>query len=141
MGFVRIILKEHNPIISEIEIVMTSHFSNLSESFSHRNHSYAGHPRFHRLKLRALPWKNKQTRTKFYNFLLGTSACSPNLVHSLHAVICAKQHCCVELWEISESEDNSKMLHCQETSTGLLMVHLWSPFWLFQSSKGKYWYW
>ena len=65
---------------------------------------------------------NKQN--KILQFFNGTSACSPNLVHSLHAVICAKQHCCVELWEISESEDNSKMLHCQETSTGLLMVHL-----------------
>ena len=49
------ILKEHNPIISETEIVMMSHLSNLSESFSHRNHSYAGHRGFHRLKLRARP--------------------------------------------------------------------------------------
>ena len=101
---------------------MTSHLSNLLESFSRRNHmlgtlDFTDSSSEHFLE-------KKQTKTKFYNFLLGTSACTPNLVHSLHAVICAKQHCCVELWQISESEDNSKMLHCQETSTGLLMVHL-----------------
>ena len=38
---------------------MTSHLSNLLESFSQK--SYAGHLGFHRLELRALPWKNKQT--------------------------------------------------------------------------------
>ena len=104
---------------------MMSHLSNLLESFSRTNHilgtlDFTDLSSEHFLEKKT----NKQTKTKFYNFLLGTSAYSPNLVHSLHAVICAKQHCCVELWQISESEDNSKMLHCQETSTGLLMVHL-----------------
>ena len=105
---------------------MTSHLSNLLESFSHRNHMLGTLDFTDLSSEHFLEKTNKQTKTKtkFYNFLLRTSACSPNLVHSLHAVICAKQHCCVELWQISESEDNSKMLHCQETSTGLLMVHL-----------------
>ena len=106
---------------------MTSHLSNLLESFSCRNHTcILGTPDFTDSSSEHFLEKNKQNKKNkiLQFFFLGTSACSPNLVHSLHAVICAKQHCCVELWEISESEDNSKMLHCQETSTGLLMVHL-----------------
>ena len=60
---------------------MTSHFSNLSESFSHRNHSYAGHLRFHRLKLRALPWKKQTNKNKILQFFtwdkcMFTKSCS-----------------------------------------------------------------
>ena len=39
------------------------------------------------------------------------------------SVICAKQYCCLELWEVSEGQDCTEMLHNQDTCSGLPVVY------------------
>ena len=103
---------------------MTSHFSNLSESFSHRNHSYAGHPGFHRLKRRALPWKNKQTKQNSTIFYLGQVHVH-QILFTLYMQLFVQNNTVV--WSCGKSQKVRTIQKCY-TAKKLVLDCLWCTF-------------